>query len=232
MDGTTPDLRGEGEAPLSFVELNRRLSAIPDHDATAPKSSGKAKLGSAVALLAFALSFPVQHLPIPSASLLALLGGLLAIEIIGLVMSVWYSRGELANTIRPLADYAEMLDHDYSYHFEIHDWLVRQPPDLLKRHAAMAKFRRERFAQRLPLLAGAIPTLGVIPVLTAVYLQAREYAAGRTLTWIDGIFGFLLLTTYILTWTSSLTKSRMEAMDMYLQDALSEATEAGAPGSV
>lgn len=231
MDGATPADHNDGDAVLSFAELNRRLSAIPDHDTPAPKASRHAKLGSMIALLAFAASFPIQHLPIPASSVLALLCGLLIIEIVGLFMSIWYSRREVANTIRPLADYAEMLDHDYSYHFAIHEWLVGQPLDLLKRHAAMAKYRRERFSQRLPLLAGGVASLGVIPVLAAVYLQAREYAAGRTLTWVDGIFGFLLVITYILTWTSTMTKSRMEAMEMYLQEALAEVTQASASTS-
>jgi hypothetical protein len=86
----------------------------------------------------------------------------------------------------------------------------------------MAAFRRERYAQKLPMLAGAIPTLGIIPVMLAVYFQGRQLIEGRHLSWADWLFGFALLLFYVLTWTSSITKSRLETMDMHLQGALDE----------
>jgi hypothetical protein len=72
------------------------------------------------------------------------------------------------------------------------------------------------------MLAGAIPTLGVIPVMVAVYFQGRQLIEGRHLSWADWLFGFALLLFYVLTWTSSVAKSRLEAMDMHLQGALNE----------
>jgi hypothetical protein len=86
----------------------------------------------------------------------------------------------------------------------------------------MATFRRKRYTQKLPMLAGAIPTLGVIPVILAVYFQGRQLIEGRHLSWADWLFGFALRLFYVLTWTSSITKSRLEAMDMHLQGALDE----------
>jgi hypothetical protein len=84
----------------------------------------------------------------------------------------------------------------------------------------MASFRRERFTQKLPLIAGSIPTLGLVPVVVAVYFQVREYAAGRHLGWVDLVAGFLVAVLYLMTWGAALMKSRMDAMDMYLQIAL------------
>lgn len=39
---------------------------------------------------------------------------------------------------------------------------------------------------------------------------------------LDAAFGFALLLFDVLTSTSSMTKSRLEAMDMHLQGALAE----------
>jgi hypothetical protein len=121
-----------------------------------------------------------------------------------------------------LEEFSRQLDHDFPHHFEIRNWLLSQPEERLKKYASMAAFRRERYTQKLPMLAGAIPTLGVIPVVVALYFQGRQLLEGRHLSLIDWFFGFALLLFYVLTWTSSITKSRLEAMDMHLQGALAE----------
>ncbi|WP_440327665.1 hypothetical protein [Luteibacter sp.] len=210
-------------ASLSFAELNRRLSAIPDYDAPAPNARKWPRVCQFVSLVAYVATLGVARLPLDEKAHVVLMLLLLTIEITGVAASFWFSRGEFISLIRPFEDYARQLDHDYPYHFEIRDWLAGQPRDTLEKHAAMPKYRRERFTQRLPLLAGGISTLGIIPVLVAVYFQGRQILEGHSITWIDWFFGFALLLFYWLTWTSSLTKSRMDAMDMYLQDALAEA---------
>lgn len=220
----------EQESSLSFFELNRRLDAMPDFEASAPGADRKALYGFVLSLIAYGLSFLVTRLPVDAHAQLELLILVVTVEVVGLAITIWYSRRDYLSLRSPILNFSKQLDHDFPHHFELLDWLKNQPLDLLERHASMARFRRERFAQKLPLLAGSIPTLGLVPVVIAVYFQLREYAAGRHLGWVDFVAGFLVAVLYFTAWGAALMKSRIEAMDMYLQMALdmkrSEATGA------
>lgn len=210
----------EQESSLSFFELNRRLDAMPEFEASAPGADRKALYGFALALVAYCASFLVTRLQLGDRAQLVSLSLVVAIEVVGLCMTIWYSRREFLSFRRPLLNFSRQLDHDFPYHFELLDWLKGQPFDLLERHASMAKFRRERFTQKLPLIAGSIPTLGLVPVVIAVYFQIREYAAGRHLSWVDFVAGFFVAILYLIVWGAALMRSRVEAMDMYLHMAL------------
>lgn len=207
---------------LTFESLNRRLSSMPDYDTPSRQSRLWSRIGVLTTLLAYLAALVLPRLPIDGLTQVTLLLAVLVIEVAGLSMSIWFTRGEFTSLIRPLQDFSKQLDHDFPHHFEVRNWLIGQPEDRLEKYASMAAFRRERYTQKLPLVAGAIPTLGVIPVMVAVYFQGRQLIEGRHLSLIDWFFGFALLLFYVLTWTSSITKSRLEAMDMHLQGALDE----------
>jgi len=213
------------EDTLTFESLNRRLSSMPDYDTPSLQSRRWSRIGVLTMLLAYLAALIVPRLPINSVTQAALLLTVLVIEVAGLGINIWFTRGEFTSLIRPLEDFSKQLDHDFPHHFEVRNWLISQPEERLEKYASMAAFRRERYTQKLPMLAGAIPTLGVIPVVVAVYFQGRQLIEGRHLSLIDWFFGFALLLFYVLTWTSSLTKSRLEAMDMHLQGALAEVVE-------
>jgi hypothetical protein len=207
---------------LTFESLNRRLSSMPDYDTPSPQPRLWSRIGLLTVALAYLAALVLPRLPIDGVTKAALLVAVLVIEVVGLSMNIWFARGEFTSLIRPLEEFSKQLDHDFPHHFELRNWLIAQPEDRLEKYASMAAFRRERFTQKLPMLAGAIPTLGVIPVVVAVYFQGRQLLEGRHLSVVDWLFGSALLLFYVLTWTSSMTKSRLEAMDMHLQSALDE----------
>jgi hypothetical protein len=222
--GNNPSLgSGEHVAPLTFAELNRRLASLPDYGTPSPASRKWARIGLLTLLLAYLSALVIQHLKLGGMTELMLLIATLAIEIAGLALNVWNTRGEYRSLFRPFEDFADQLDYDIEHHYKIREWLVSQPIHRLEKYAGMAAYRRERYTQKLPLLAGSVTTLGIVPALIAVYLQGQQIVSGRALTWFDWAFGFTLLFFYFLTWTSSLTKSRLEAMDMHLQSALTQA---------
>lgn len=210
----------ESETSLSFFELSRRLNAMPEFEAVTPASQRRAKLGFALSIIAFCVAFLIARINIPAPVQIVVLYALLAAEIGGICINIWNSRTEFYDLREPLNNFARRLDHDLPHHHELVDWLARQPHRLLERHASMAQFRRERFNQKLPLVAGNMPTLGLLPVVVAIYFQARELAASRHLSWIDFFAGLVIASIYALMWIASLMKSRLEAMDMYLRVAL------------
>ena len=210
----------EQESSLSFFELNRRMDAMPEFDNSMPGSMRRAMYGFALSLLAYCASFLVPRLPLTPKAQIVALYLVVALEIVGLCITVWYSRGDFRGVHKPLTNFAMQLDHDLPHHFELLAWLQGQPLLSLERHASMARFRRERFTQKLPLIAGSIPTLGLIPVAVALYFQVREFASGRYPGWLDFAAGFVIVLLYFLSWVSALMKSRLDAMEMYLQMAL------------
>lgn len=210
----------EQESSLSFLELNRRLDAMPDFDGSAPGSSKRSRYGFVLCMLAYSISYLVPHLSLPPRVQLIALCVVVAVEVIGLGMTMWFSRTNFRGVDKPVVHFAKQLDHDLPHHFDVVAWLRSQPLPLLERHASMARFRRDRFTQKLPLIAGGIPTLGLVPVAVALYFQLREFAAGRHPGIMDFAAGFIILVLYFISWISALMKSRLEAMDMYLQLAL------------
>jgi len=210
----------EQESSLSFFELNRRLDEMPEFESSSSGADRKALFGFALLLAAYGASFPITHFLLDKPIQLVALKSVVAVEIVGLCIAAWNSRREVLGLPKPVQNFSRQLDHDFPHHFGVLDWLKSQPIDLLERHASMSSFRRERLTQKLPLVAGSIPTLGLVPVVVAIYFQVREYAAGRHLGWVDFVAGFLVAVLYVVTWGAALMKSRMEAMDMYLQTAL------------
>ena len=205
---------------LTFVELNRRLSEMPDYDSGRSSSPRKAKFGLALAVLAFSLSLLVGALPNPGVIHVGIMLLLLVLEILGIALNFWHTRQEFYSMRAPIRDFARQLDHDIEHYFELIDWLAGMPLATLERYAAMTAFRRERFNQRLPLLFGNTLTLGVIPVFVAIYLQAQQYVQGKPLGLVDALAGLVLSLLYALSWMSAMMKSRLEAMDMYLREAI------------
>ncbi len=210
----------EQESSLSFFELNRRLDKMPEFESSSSGADRKALFGFALLLAAYGASFPITHFVLDKRIQLVALVLVMAVEIGGLCITIWNSRREVLGLRKPVHNFSRQLDHDFPHHFGVLDWLKSQPIELLERHASMSSFRRERLTQKLPLIAGSIPSLGLVPVVVAIYFQVREYAAGRHLGWVDFVAGFLIAVLYIVTWGAALMKSRMEAMDMYLQTAL------------
>lgn len=219
------DVVAEGQpSQLTFSELNRRIGASRPDDTSVISKSRSVQVGAAVTLTAGVLLITAP-MWLDHIYLLLLQKILLAVQLTGAGIVFWLLRSSYREFIRPYAAFAEQLDADKQAHFDIIDWLLSHPRSELSQIASMCSFRRERLKLKLPLFAGSIPKLGFIPVIAALYLQAREFAAGRTLTWVDSFFLVLIGGLYLLTWSLTALNSRLECMDMYLQAALDQLKE-------
>ncbi|MGF6494974.1 hypothetical protein ABIE56_003172 [Luteibacter sp. 621] len=224
IDRANHVIADDQSSKLTFSELNRRIGASRPDDTSVISKSRSVQVGAAVTLTAGVLliTAPMWLDPI---YVLRLQKILLAVQLAGACIVFWLSRSSYQDVIRPYAAFAEQLDADKRAHFDIINWLLSHPRSELAQIAAMCSFRRERLKLKLPLFAGSIPKLGFIPVIAALYLQAREFAAGRTLTWVDSLFLVLIGGLYLLTWSLTALNSRLECMDMYLQAALDQLKE-------
>ncbi|KJV30016.1 hypothetical protein [Luteibacter yeojuensis] len=207
-------------APLSFTELNRRLSAVPDYDAPLVKKSRVSRVATLAVLISWLGVLLVPRLSLSATAEIVVLLCLVVVELLGLGIGLWFSRSEYVSLFKPLEDFAKQLDHDLPFHVEIRDWLAAQPITVLEKFASVARYRRDRFAGKLPILAGNISTLGAVPVIAVVYYQVKHILDDQALSWLDGVFGFAMILFYWLSMTMTFSKARLEAIDAHLQAAL------------
>ncbi|HXO99533.1 MAG TPA: hypothetical protein VN813_03475 [Luteibacter sp.] len=206
--------------PLSFDELNRRIEAMPDFENARSRAPKRAKVLLKVAVASGLLAVLMYKMPLPGLMQLVIESILLAVEIGAFIAHLWFSRS-IKSTFAPIRDHAHQLDHDILFHEGLVAWLASQPAEVLRKHADFSRFRRERMDQKLPLLIGGFQLLGILPLGIAAYLQVREIVAGRHIGWLEVVAGLTLAMLYAAAWTSALTKTRLDAMDMFLQDAVS-----------
>lgn len=208
----------EEQLPLSFKELNRRIEDFPVIDEAKAKAPLRAKVSLAIVGLTSLLLWISQYLrhdPI----VLYVDSVLLVVDFLALAVHIWTTRSEVFNWT-PLRDLADQLDHDRKPHHAIVDWLVSQSSAELTQFADLTRFRKERMAQKFPVLIGGFQPLGIIALASALYFLAREWTNGHRFGLLEMAAGFILFLAYVLAWVAASTKMRVEAMDMYLQEAV------------
>lgn len=211
---------------LSFRELNHRIETAPDVSANQVRRPRLARWCLIIGAIAALVGFACQWLPVAPSTMLASMAFFLVIELVSLgthfflTWSATFSR-------TPLRDFADELDKGSLTFVDIMTWLKAQPLDALARHAAVARYRKERIEQRMPLVFGSIQSLGLLPVLIAVYLQVHEITAGRHLGLAEVVVGSAIAGLYYGAWSTSLLKVRLDSMDAFLQAALLEVSAEG-----
>ncbi|KAG9573197.1 hypothetical protein KCV01_g18756, partial [Aureobasidium melanogenum] len=208
----------EEQLPLSFKELNRRIEEFPVHDQAKAKAPLRAKISLAIVGLTSFLLWASQyfgHDPI----VVYVDAVLLIADFCALVVHIWSTRFEILSWT-PLRDLADQLDHDRKPHHAIIDWLVSQSNAELIQFADLTRFRKERMAQKFPVLIGGFQPLGILALASALYFLAREWTNGHRFGFLEMAAGYILFLAYLLAWIAASTKMRMDAMDMYLQEAV------------
>ena len=208
---------------LSFVELNRRIESSPDVSLRRVRRPRLARWTFAIGIAAALVGYGCQWLSVAPATKLAVIGSLLVLEIVALgthLLLTW----SVTFSPTPVRDFAVELDAGIPHYFVILNWLKSQPSDVLTRHAAVARYRKERIESRTPLMFGNIQNLGLLPVLVAVYLQVREVTAGRHIGLAEFVVAAAIAGLYFASWLTSLVKGRLDSMDALLQEALLEVT--------
>ncbi|KAF1007847.1 MAG: hypothetical protein GAK28_01323 [Luteibacter sp.] len=161
----------------------------------------------------------VGHIDIPPIAKLITVYLALALELTGFAVHLWMIRREMFD-FSPSRTFAEQLDFDFPNYNSLMRYLISQPTDLLKLHANMSRYRRERMGMKAPFLYGSAQLLGILPFTLAVAYQVKVTLANRNIGIIDGVIVFVIFTLYVASWTSVVTKFKLDAMDMLLQEAV------------
>jgi hypothetical protein len=165
----------EQEAELTFKALNERIDAIPDHPSVSLDLPTRARYGYAVAFLAFSLCLLAgKALPGDRLYTLIITILMLVIELVAIGLAVFYDLSLRMPGFRSeRKDYAEQLDHDLQHHENLIVWVAGFPRERIALLSDYADLRNERFKEKQSLLTGGLDKLGMLPIVIAIYLQAR-----------------------------------------------------------
>jgi hypothetical protein len=209
---------------LSFTELDRRLSEMPDGPAAildSPPPYRIANLIGGVAAVMTVIPFVlIQFMPPErwmvswaqfsfSVFLLALLPGLVrSYGVLGWTLWTWR------------ADQVSQLDHDLPHLRTILAWLSTQPLDALAEHHRVARLRQAQMSMKLGMFTGGLERLGVLPVLVSVWLFMRNWKDLLDMPLWQLLLGFGLMLFYVVMTVGNLKRIRLQLYESLLAEAL------------
>ncbi len=173
-----------------FTELERRLLVNEPKDALNLRRD-RGLLLVAVAGILMTVPFYAGWKEAWS-SVLAIVG--IVLELCGMVLlTIRQVRDVLPDFVDARRNYAIAMDREFVQHEDVLAWLRGIPAHERERRLRYLESRLERFADRYPLLFGAVDKLGALPLLAAVFLQAQ---ALQTISGLMAVFGVALIILY------------------------------------
>jgi hypothetical protein len=137
-------------------------------------------------------------------------------------------RREWRSLRQPHAEFALELDRTYKHYHRLVACLREYPHTELKRHHRYIKRRVASLAYNTGLFSGSMERLGIVPVLGVLYLQFKDWKFGDwTSLWgsvhiVGGLLLWALLLAYLASWWLIRLRSRLEAYEALLTEALEE----------
>lgn len=206
---------------LTFVSLDERIEALPEHPSYRIMPTRRVRWGNALVaasgILALLLGKLASHEPWVAFVMLALL----AIEIGGLIVVIIAQLPSLKPTFaNQRREYAETLDFDMTNHDSLISWLCSFPRERLESMNSFAAHRVERFRSKLPLMTGGIERFGALPVLAALVVQFKNMRWPPHPSWMQIILFAGLMVFYWLCMLMLSQRFRLELYDALLRKAL------------
>lgn len=215
---------------LTFVSLDERIEALPEHPSYSIMPDRRVRIGYAAVAIAGTLALVLGKLHIANLWLAIAIMALVAIEIGGLVLVVASQLPSLKLALsNQRREYAETLDFDMPHHQSVVVWLRSFPRERLEAMRDFASHRIDRFRSKLPLLTGNIDKLGALPVLAALVIQFKDMHWPPHPGWTQVILFGGLMFFYWLCMLVVGQRYRLELYDLLLKKALeaNDGCEAG-----
>lgn len=204
--------------PLTFSSLDARIESLPEHPASA-RPGGRVGWASAIAIAAAVSAllllkvFPGN----PTAVVIAL--ALMAVEMGAFAVAMTATLPTM-HPARERREFAEMLDHDLPHHQAMVAWIGQYPREQRQAMAAFASHRLERFRSKLPLLTGSVESLGVLPLLGALFLQFKDMHWPPHPSWPEVLLISGLMLFYWLSLLQISVRWRLELYEALLKKSL------------
>jgi hypothetical protein len=218
------------DEPFSFVKLDQKIDAIPEHPSLRLDFGAKEKSGIGLIAIPAILILLLRWIPSPPAWMPIVFVVLLALEIIGLLLLCAATAEKL--DLRPSRErrsFAEQLDFDLPHYLDLITWLRTFPRERIDILADYTRQRLERLRARQPLLLGAVDKLGALPLLGALALQFHNMSWPPRPNLGEAVLVIALVIGYWAGLVSLGMRFRLELYDMLLTQARVRHDDAGAP---
>ena len=215
-----------GDAGLSFVELERRIRALPEGPVAALNTPkwlyAFNAVGTAGIVIGLLPSLLIKFLE-PQMWMVRMAqfgvwaaylgcGPVILRSVWAIGRSMWRWKPELG----------EQLDHDLAQFHTLIRWLVGFPKELLEEHQRFATNAQTRLAAKLGLLAGSIDKLGAIPIMAALALQLKSYFDPEGMPIWQIMLAIFLAITYLIAWVGAHMRLRVQLYETLLFEALAK----------
>lgn len=209
------------ESVLTFVSLDARIAALPEHPSHQIMPTRRVRWGNALVAISGTLGLLLGKIPSHAPWVAFAMLALLAIEVGGLIVVITAQLPSFKLTFaHQRREYAETLDFDMPYHHGLIAWLRSFPQGHLTVMSTFASHRLERFRSKLPLMTGGIEKLGALPVLAALVVQFKDMQWPPHPSWMQIALFAGLMFFYWLCMLMLSQRFRLELYDALLKKAL------------
>lgn len=204
---------------LTFSSLDARIEALPEHPSYSLFSGGRVGCACGLAMAA-GVSALLLIKVFPASQLAAVAAVALMVVEIGAFAVALTATLPTLRPARERREFAEVLDHDLPHYQTLVAWIGEHSSEQRQAMAAFASHCLERFRSKLPLLTGSMESLGVLPLLGALYLQFKDMHWPPHPSWSEI---FLISGLMLFYWLSLLqigVRWRLELYDALLKKSL------------
>lgn len=216
---------------LSFTELDRRLSEIPDGPSgilNTPKSFRIADIVGLVAAVSTLVPFVLVHIMTPGKWMITWAQVSFSLFLLALLPGIVRSYGVLGWTLWTWrADLNSQLDHDLPQFRTLLAWLSERPVTVLEEHQRMARLSLGQMSAKIGMFTGGLERLGVLPVLVSAYLFFRNWHELMDMPYWQLIIGFGLILFYFTMMVANLKRIRLLLYETLLTEALMAKARSG-----
>jgi hypothetical protein len=211
------------EPALTFAEIHRRFSVIPDGPAAILNTPGWLNVFIAIGTAGIALGLAPSVMILwmqPQAWMAQVARAGLVIAILGYALP--FARSILVFVITVghwKRDQAEQLDHDLGHIRALIGWIASHPPQRITELLDYTRQRRVAITERLALLGG-VEKLGLLPILVGFALHVRAVVETARIHPWEGLLGVLLVLIYAITFIATLMRERLGMYERILERAV------------
>ena len=226
MDREVPSFgkTGAPDTEPSFVELQRRISEVPDGPSGILNTQKPYRvlnmIGGGGAILAL-LPFVLIKLMTPAMWMVTMLRIGMAIMVVMWLPTMVRGIGVIGWTLWAWKkDMVVQLDHDHPHFQSILRWLATFPTHALEERLRTVQLAERQLVAKLGLLAGGVDRLGMLPVLVSAFLFVRNWKQPLDMPAWQILLAFFLLGLYLISATGSLMRIRLRLFESMLADSL------------
>lgn len=214
------------ESTLTFAELEKRISEIPDGPSAVlntPRILVWLNVIGTLGIVAGVLPSLLIHVFEPKMWMVWMAKAGLTVEIVSFapyfLRSVWVIANEMWRWRPKLV---EQLDHDAGHFRMLTRWLVGFAKPQIQEQLRFVEAAQRRLGAKISLLAGGAEKLGAIPLLVSLVITLGNIRGLTDIPLWQALLAIFLAIVWLIAWLAALMRLRMQLYASLLSDALEQ----------